>query len=63
MHLVSLSVQQQVSMRSFFHAWNHQFDRPFLNKNNRNMTCLELLSSTLDNVLFIVVRRDPFYVA
>ena len=58
-----LSVQQQASMRSFFNAWNHQFDRPFLNKNNRNMMCLELLDSTLDNVTFIVVKRDPFYVA
>ena len=27
------------------------------------MMCLELLSATLDNVLFVIVERDPFYVA
>jgi hypothetical protein len=58
-----LSESQQHSMRQFFDAWSVAFGKPFLNKNNRNTACLELLSRTLPTASFIVVRRDPLLVA
>jgi hypothetical protein len=50
-------------MRRFFGAWTAAFDRPFLNKNNRNADCIALLGRTLPEARFVVVRRDPVYVA
>jgi hypothetical protein len=51
------------SMRTCFAAWTNEFARPFLNKNNRNTLCLTLLARALPETRFIVVRRDPFFVA
>lgn len=50
-------------LRTFFRAWTAVFDRPFLNKNNRNLACIPLLASALEEAVFIVVERDPIYVA
>ena len=59
-HTTSKARQQ---MRTFFSTWLAVFGKPFLNKNNRNTICMDLLSTVLDNVWFIVVHRDPLYVA
>jgi hypothetical protein len=58
-----LSESEQQSIRTFFQAWNHQFGKPFLNKNNRNTGCLDLLSRLFPAATFIVVRRNPVLVA
>ena len=50
-------------MRRFFGAWTAAFDRPFLNKNNRNADCIALLGRALPEARFVIVRRDPVYVA
>lgn len=50
-------------MRRFFEAWSEAFGRPFLNKCNRNLMCVEGLARALPKAVFIVVRRDPLFVA
>ncbi|MFX0198862.1 MAG: sulfotransferase [Candidatus Hodarchaeota archaeon] len=50
-------------MRRFFNAWLSTFNKPFLNKNNRNTDCVSLLAETLDNTYFIECRRNPLYTA
>jgi hypothetical protein len=50
-------------MRQFFAAWTGTFGRPLLNKNNRNADCVALLGRILPEAFFVVVRRDPVYVA
>lgn len=58
-----LSDSEQQAMRTFFQAWSHHHGKPFLNKNNRNTACLDLLSRVLPQARFIVVRRNPLLVA
>lgn len=58
-----LTEQEQQQIRQFFGAWSDTFGKPFLNKNNRNTGCLDLLSRTLSQSSFIVVRRNPLLVA
>ena len=58
-----LSEAEQQEMRSFFFAWSQAFGKPFLNKNNRNTGCLDLLSKVLPQASFVVVRRNPLLVA
>jgi LPS sulfotransferase NodH len=50
-------------MRRFFAAWSQAFGRPLLNKSNRNTFCIQPLAAALPTAVFIVVRRDPIYVA
>lgn len=50
-------------MNHFFHAWTTTFKKPFINKNNRNTTCADILASSLDNAYFVFVKRDPVFVA
>jgi len=58
-----LSESEQQSIREFFQAWQRQFGKPFLNKNNRNTGCLDLLSRLFPDATFVVVRRNPVLVA
>lgn len=58
-----LSLEGQVQMRTFFTAWLAVMGQPLLNKNNRNTAGMSLLSQILDNLWFIVVHREPLYVA
>jgi hypothetical protein len=58
-----LNEAEQQEMRSFFSAWSQTFGKPFLNKNNRNTGCLDLLSKVLPQASFVVVRRNPLLVA
>ena len=50
-------------MRDFVRAWNRAFGRPLLNKNNRNALLIEALADALPAAVFVVVERDPVYVA
>lgn len=59
----SLDEQAAVSMRRFFAAWTSVFPRPFLNKNNRNASCVALLAGVLEDAIFIRTSRDPVFVA
>ncbi|APZ95752.1 sulfotransferase family protein [Fuerstiella marisgermanici] len=59
----SLTPETVADMQAFFAAWSHDFDKPFLNKNNRNTSCISLLAEHLPNAKFVVVRRNPLYVA
>ena len=59
----ALSIAEKEDMKAFFQAWLAVFKQPFLNKNNRNLYCMDLLSQCLDNIYFIVVRRDPVFIA
>ena len=58
-----LTADEQHSMRRFFSVWCAVFGRPFLNKNNRNAGCLELLSRAIPQSSIVVVRRNPLLVA
>ena len=58
-----LSIDEQRSMEQFFRVWCAKFGKPFLNKNNRNAGCLKLLAQTLPQASFLVVRRNPMFVA
>ena len=58
-----LDSEAVADMRRFFAAWTQQFNRPFLNKNNRNTDCVNLLSEVLPQAHFLVIRRDPLFIA
>ena len=58
-----LSSVAKGEMHHFFNTWLTIFNQPFLNKNNRNLYCMNILSKCLDNVYFIVVHRDPVFIA
>lgn len=45
-------------MRRFFDAWRSRFRHSFINKNNRNTDCIDLLAAALPEARFLVVRRD-----
>ena len=49
-------------MQQFFAAWTSAFNKPFLNKNNRNAIAVDVLARHLPNSRFIVIRRNPLYV-
>lgn len=49
-------------IRNFVHTWHTTFEKPLLNKNNRNSLCVELFAHALDHVKFVEIRRDPVYV-
>lgn len=55
--------EQRVAMRTFFHQWTTTFGKPLLNKNNRNVDAITLLADILPQAYFIVVQRDPFFIA
>ncbi len=58
-----LTVAEQHSMGQFFSVWCQTFGKPFLNKNNRNTGCLDLLSHAIPQATIVVVRRNPLLVA
>lgn len=51
-----------VDMRRFFRAWQEVFPKPFINKNNRNSLLVPWFEKSLDQVLYLEIRRDPAYV-
>lgn len=61
--LTDLTESDWNNMREFFEAWTATHKKPFLNKNNRNVDCIALLAKHLPTSWFVVVRRDPQYVA
>lgn len=61
--VTTVSDDAQVEMRRFFAAWSATFERPFFNKNNRNLGCIGLLSAALPSARFVLVRRRPLYIA
>lgn len=58
-----LTADEQSSMGRFFKVWCAVFGKPFLNKNNRNAACLDLLSRAIPQSSIVVVRRNPLLVA
>lgn len=52
--------QTRSRLPSFFDCWSYTFRKPLLNKNNRNVDGMELLTSLLPRSYFVVVQRDPF---
>jgi len=58
-----ISPERAANLRSFFAAWEAAFGRPFLNKNNRNTAAVRLLATALPTARFIIIRRDPLFVA
>lgn len=59
----SLTLEQKQGMRKFLDAWEMVFGQPLVNKNNRNTDALVLLAETLPRAHFLVIERDPVYVA
>ena len=59
----NLTSDEKRAMEGFFRVWCAEFDKPFLNKNNRNAVCLDLLSEAIPQARFVVVRRNPLLVA
>ncbi len=46
-------------MLQFLATWTHTFNRPLLNKNNRNTLAMAALSRVLPNAKFVVLTREP----
>ncbi len=59
----SLSPDNAEAMRAFVATWYATFGRPLLNKNNRNSLCIQSIAEALPEAIFVVVGRDPLYVA
>lgn len=59
----SISETTARDMNQFLTAWTATFNKPFLCKNNRNAFAIELLAQQLPDATFVVVRRNPLYVA
>ncbi|MEZ6063963.1 MAG: sulfotransferase [Planctomycetaceae bacterium] len=57
-----LSSSTVADMQKTLAAWTIAFDRPLLNKNNRNAACIDLLARHLPSGYFIVVQRQPLFV-
>ncbi len=47
----------------FFDAWRTAHDLPLVSKNNRNTAAMTGLAAAIDGAVFVIVRRDPVYVA
>ena len=58
-----ISDEAASDMRRFFDTWTSTIGKPFLNKNNRNAYAVKLLAQKLPNARFVVVRRNPMFVA
>jgi len=58
-----LTEEQSAQMRQFFTAWTTKYKKPFLNKNNRNVGCVDYLAKQLPNTYVVAVLRDPACVA
>ena len=50
-------------MARFFAVWTAEFPLPLINKNNRNSLCVADLAKALPSAFFVVIERDPLYVA
>ena len=50
--------EEAIELADFFACWGATFQKPFLNKNNRNVDGIGLLSQLLPNSFFVVVQRD-----
>jgi hypothetical protein len=58
-----LSAGETNEMRAFFETWTAKFDRPLVNKNNRNSGAIALLAEALPQAHFVIVRRKAVFVA
>lgn len=58
-----LSDAEIQDMCQFFSAWTQKFDKPLLNKNNRNVHCIDRLAVQLPNAYFVGISRDAASVA
>lgn len=58
-----LTESAAADMRRFMAAWQATFGLPLLNKNNRNAMCIDALAAALPQAYFVVVHRQPYYVA
>ena len=47
-----------VQLQEFFATWSGVFQKPLLNKNNRNVDAIARLAEYLPNAVFVVVERD-----
>ena len=54
-----LTASEREKMREFFARWATEIPTPFLNKNNRNTNCIDLLAKELPSARFLIVRRNP----
>jgi Sulfotransferase family len=59
----NLTPEAIADMRAFMSAWSAAAGRPLLNKNNRNTGVMGMLADALPTAHFIVVERDPLYMA
>ncbi len=59
----SMPEDTAAQMQQFFDTWTATFNKPLLNKNNRNTFAIERLAQALPNARFVVVRRNPLLVA
>lgn len=58
-----LNDEQSEEMRQFLTAWTTKYGKPFLNKNNRNVGCVDYLAKQLPNTFVVAVLREPACVA
>ena len=55
--------QQGAELKRFVAAWTHATGKPLISKNNRNTVAMERLARHLPDAKFVVVTRDPFFIA
>lgn len=53
----------ETRMLQFLAAWTNTFNKPLINKNNRNTLCLPVLDQTIPTAHFVVLQREPSDIA
>ena len=53
----------ETAVRRFFNAWQALHPMALVSKNNRNTAMMPTLASAVDGAIFVIVKRDPVYVA
>jgi len=57
----AVTESQSAEMQRFFNAWLGEFNKPILNKNNRNTDCVMMLAEALPNTHFVHIHRSPYF--
>lgn len=57
-YIPRISAESIEPMRAFMSAWMARFEKPLLNKNNRNTLCIRQLSEVFPTAHFVVINRD-----
>ena len=54
---------QVKKLHQFINAWSEVTGKPLISKNNRNSLAMKHLADHLPGARFVVIKRDPFFIA